>query len=207
MFNHQAEERIVIPAQQLVTNNQASSSNGASLYDFVLPQDVNISFSPTLRTPVHSYINQSPPPALPPMTPLASIPTDEILGFHTTPPASSVPPQFAHLLTNFSKPEQVDLRNFLVECLSSDWLRLKQLEPTFLPKQSILLRFLSRPTPASNFRCLFDGCSKGFDRRDRAVGHIRTHLEHKPFLCDGQCEIVGWCVHFSLLYLAHYNLL
>lgn len=199
MFNSQVKEQIVIPAQQLFTNNQASSSIGASLHEFVL-QDLNINFSPTLRTPVDNYVNhmhQPPPQALPPITPLASIPTNEIPDFPTAPSASSpaVPPQLIHLLAKFSKPEQVDLHRFLVECLSSEWLRLKQLEPTFLPKQSVLLRFLSRPSPASSFRCLFDGCAKKFDRRDRAIGHIRTHLEHKPFLCDGRCKIVGWCVH------------
>jgi hypothetical protein len=198
MFSSQAEERIVIPVQQAVINNPPYLSNCTSLHDFSLLPDLNITISSILRTPAYNYVNP-PSSAPPPMTPLASISTDETPDVHPTPPASSpaVPPQLAHLLDNFSKPEQEDLRSLLVDCLSSDWLRCQEPEPTFRPKQSVLLRFLSHPTPRSNFRCLFDGCMKKFDRRDRAVGHIRTHLEHKPFLCDGQCKIVGWYVHLS----------
>jgi len=33
---------------------------------------------------------------------------------------------------------------------------------------------------------------KTFDRVERAVDHIRSHLGHRPFVCDGGCGAQGW---------------
>lgn len=33
---------------------------------------------------------------------------------------------------------------------------------------------------------------KTFDRVERAVDHIRSHLGHRPFVCIGDCGVQGW---------------
>lgn len=33
---------------------------------------------------------------------------------------------------------------------------------------------------------------KTFDRVERAVDHIRSHLGHRPFVCNGDCGTQGW---------------
>jgi len=33
---------------------------------------------------------------------------------------------------------------------------------------------------------------KTFDRVERAVDHIRSHLGHRPFVCNGECGAQGW---------------
>ena len=37
---------------------------------------------------------------------------------------------------------------------------------------------------------------KTFDRVERAVDHIRSHLGHRPFVCNGECGAQGWYVVF-----------
>ncbi len=41
-------------------------------------------------------------------------------------------------------------------------------------------------------------CRKTFLRLDRAITHVRNHLEHKPFVCGGypSCKQEGWCVRW-----------
>jgi hypothetical protein len=118
--------------------------------------------------------------------------------------ASPVP-----LLECFRKPEQIRLRKLLDRCMASSWLHNHEVEPEVtmvgLKKRSILLEFTSRSGKAAPFSCAFDKCEKKFDRKDRAIIHIRfRHLNHKPFPCGGYCGDGQWFVYyisFPLIFL------
>jgi hypothetical protein len=113
------------------------------------------------------------------------------------------------LLDCFKKPEQIRLRRLLDRCMASSWLRNHEVEPEAamvgLKKRSILLEFTSRSGKAAPFSCAFDKCGKTFDRKDRAIIHIRfRHLNHKPFPCGGYCGDGQWfvyCISFPLIFL------
>jgi hypothetical protein len=109
----------------------------------------------------------------------------------------------------FGKPEQIRLRKLLDRCMGSSWLHNHEVEPEVttvgLKKRSILLEFTSRSGKAAPFSCAFDKCGKKFDRKDRAIIHIRfRHLNHKPFPCGGYCGDGQWfvyCISFPLIFL------
>jgi hypothetical protein len=92
----------------------------------------------------------------------------------------------------FQKPEQIRLRSLLNSIRSSQWYLLNQLEPISADNQSILSQFTHTPARGARIQCLFDGCTKNFDRMDRAVGHVRVHIGLQPFPCPGGCRIIGW---------------
>jgi hypothetical protein len=97
-------------------------------------------------------------------------------------------PQHCYILrNNFLSPDQARQRALLQQCLQSQWLNSEELEPNEAPRRSILLGFLAQNTPKATFQCEFDGCGKIFNRQDRALGHIRMHLCHRPYACNFQC--------------------
>jgi hypothetical protein len=60
--------------------------------------------------------------------------------------------------------------------------------------RSIYTVFLDEDKESNQWRCLFGGdnnvCKKAekrFERVERAIEHIRSHLGHRPFACDGTC--------------------
>lgn len=60
--------------------------------------------------------------------------------------------------------------------------------------RSIYTVFLREDKENNQWRCLFGGknnaCKKAgkrFERVERAIEHIRSHLGHRPFACDGTC--------------------
>jgi hypothetical protein len=98
------------------------------------------------------------------------------------------------LANNFRELGQAKERDLLIEILHSEWFTEKTEEPRPMGR-SILADFLHRPDPQSSLKCRFDGCTKTFDRQDRAVAHIRQHhLDIKPYACEGACGKRGWYV-------------
>ncbi|CCA73426.1 hypothetical protein PIIN_07380 [Serendipita indica DSM 11827] len=87
-------------------------------------------------------------------------------------------------------------------CISSQWLRNHEHEPRDGCGRSIFLLFLA-PTGAGAFqKCLFHGCHGIYGRQDRALAHIRSHFEHRPFACLGECGDVNCLERFySAAYL------
>jgi hypothetical protein len=87
----------------------------------------------------------------------------------------------------------------LVDCFRhSPYVAEHYLEPTDYRRRSIFLELL-RETPDSphHFACIVprsDGtpCGKTFNRADRGLTHIRTHLDHRPFYCRGRCNNKNW---------------
>jgi hypothetical protein len=93
-----------------------------------------------------------------------------------------------------------DLPDLWRSFLNSDWLRNNVQEPK-ISGHSVLRQMLVQPpdpTDASVWICgvpIPNGiCGKTFRRPDRAVTHIRRHLNHRPYPCDGGCGVPTWCV-------------
>ncbi|PVF92894.1 hypothetical protein CPB86DRAFT_145922 [Serendipita vermifera] len=102
------------------------------------------------------------------------------------------------LETSFQRPDQQHLRGMLESIQGAPWLVAQQKEPNdSTTKRSVYLAFLSTKgdgkassgVNGNNYRCLFDGCNKSFDRQDCAIGHIRMHVGHLPFQCNAQCGV------------------
>jgi hypothetical protein len=100
------------------------------------------------------------------------------------------PAENTNLTTAFTKPDQVALRSLLDDILASNWLNTHAPEPKDEKNRSLLLGFLAHEgAGGGTYRCLFDGCNKLLDRQDRALGHIRMHVHHRPFGCNGVCGV------------------
>ena len=61
-----------------------------------------------------------------------------------------------------------------------------------------LLQF-TRREDQSTFHCLFwnggvNPCGKSFNRKDRAIDHVWSHLGYRPYACRGGCGIIDWFV-------------
>jgi hypothetical protein len=95
----------------------------------------------------------------------------------------------ANLTTAFRQPEQFHLRALLDSILTSPWLATHGVEPKDEKNRSILLGFLAHESTGGTYRCLFEGCNKSLDRQDRALGHIRMHVGHRPHACGGICGV------------------
>jgi len=94
---------------------------------------------------------------------------------------------FQKLDMYFLDPGQNDLRILLNRILASSWFQKNEKEPEHDMKRSILSPFLQRSERGNSYKCRFDFCSKSFDRQDRALGHVRMHIGHRPFQCGGRC--------------------
>ena len=80
----------------------------------------------------------------------------------------------------------------------STYVMDNRLEPTDHRRRSLFLQLL-RETPnlPHHYECIVprsDGitCGKTFNRSDRALTHIRTHFNHRPYPCHGQCSKKNW---------------
>jgi hypothetical protein len=92
----------------------------------------------------------------------------------------------------FTGQHQQYQRRSLDAILASDWLVKNEMEPVY-GNRSVLCDLLSaQDQNDGTLQCLFDGCTKHFDRLDRALAHIRVHLGHQPFSCEGSCRIPNW---------------
>lgn len=91
----------------------------------------------------------------------------------------------------FPYDHQAHLRRALFYVLNSNWKRNNDREPT----DEVLLQFTTRN--GKLYQCAFhkaEGrCVKEFDRKDRVLDHIRTHIDLQPFCC----REAGWYVPLS----------
>ena len=118
-------------------------------------------------------------PSAPPSTPYHSHPMP-------TPPLSST-----LLRECFPLPHHAQLRDSLS--------RVVQIidENNDIPPDD-LLQF-TRREDQSTFQCLFwnggiNPCKKSFNRKDRAIDHVWSHLGYRPYACRGGCGIIDWFV-------------
>ena len=82
----------------------------------------------------------------------------------------------------------------------SDWFKNQELEP-YMPHngKSILTQWLDEVDEGIVCCAPLDSeeswCGYGpFKRLDRAVAHVRKHLDFRPFHCGGDCGQAGWYV-------------
>jgi hypothetical protein len=118
---------------------------------------------------------------------------------NSTSPTHYSPPCFSPIPTAAPTIDiSAQQKEWIASIRSSPWFRNNQSEPEDSPGQSIFLRFLGRASESGTYVCLFRGCGKvcnrTFDRRDRALGHVRQHLNHRPFWCGGRCFNANWYV-------------
>jgi hypothetical protein len=92
-----------------------------------------------------------------------------------------------HVSATYSQEQHHDLRH---TCVRSEG---HFQEPASREGESNLHSFLEliRRSPAE-YRCLFDDCGRSIKRQDRALGHIRMHLGHRPYSCNGKCGNELW---------------
>lgn len=83
-----------------------------------------------------------------------------------------------------------------------DWFMKQQHEPG-MPNngKSILLQWLIEVEEGTKWECRvpldveLSWCNhRPFGRVDRAIAHVRKHLDFKPFACEGRCENGEWYV-------------
>ena len=90
----------------------------------------------------------------------------------------------------FPHDNQAALRRALYYVINSPWKRNNDREPT----DEALLQFTTRN--GKLYQCGFwkpEGrCIKEFDRKDRVLDHIRTHIDLQPFVCRES----GWYALF-----------
>jgi len=118
-------------------------------------------------------------------------------------PVVLILPHAPPILENQNKPEdswRADLKSWK-EYHESDWFKDQVIEPD-LPHngKSILVRWLKEVGEGKGWTCCvpLDGegnrCIRPFGRPDRALAHVREHLDLKPFPCKGTCRTKGWYV-------------
>lgn len=84
------------------------------------------------------------------------------------------------------------------ELLEQPWLHNGESDPLDeRTGQSVLSVWIHNPEPRV-YICqvpLEDSgtyCGTKYQRQDRALTHVRTHLNYKPFICRGRCGMKDW---------------
>jgi hypothetical protein len=155
-------------------------------------------------TPPYQQQQQTLPGGLP-LGAVAPTTSPQLVPFPSQRPHQSQPPpppraatnsirRHPLLANNFRELGQAKERDLLIQVLHSEWYAGNEEEPQDMGR-SILMGFMHRKNPQTLLSCTFDGCTRSFDRQDRAVAHVRQfHLTHKPFACGGACGKGPWYV-------------
>ena len=124
------------------------------------------------------------------LPPSIAPPVSSSTTFHSHP--ISAPPLTSSLLSEcFPLAHHAQLRDLLSRVVQAID------ENNDLPPDD-LLQFTRREDP-STFHCLFwnggvHPCGKTFNRKDRAIDHVWSHLGYRPYACRGGCGIIDWFV-------------
>ncbi|KIM32038.1 hypothetical protein M408DRAFT_21202 [Serendipita vermifera MAFF 305830] len=82
--------------------------------------------------------------------------------------------------------DHLNLRRTLTAILASPW----KIQNAFEPRHSTLMDFLRCDIDTKRWSCCFwvDGtpCNCSFSKKDQAKNHIRFHINHQPFSCQGR---------------------
>ena len=118
-------------------------------------------------------------------------------------------PQQHTVPSQYTIHERWEIDSAMFEALKKeDWYTNNEVEPDCAWNgKSILTQWLNEVEKegSKHLECCVplvdvDGaiywCRKIFPRLDRAIAHVRNHLEHKPFVCGGypNCKQEGWYV-------------
>lgn len=72
------------------------------------------------------------------------------------------------------------------EIYVSEWLQNDEEEPKTPLGHSVLLNFVIRGSRVQ-YTCTLSSCGASFGRLERALGHVRLHMNHKPYVCNHSC--------------------
>lgn len=93
---------------------------------------------------------------------------------------------------------EIDHRDWGAQ-LQETWYVDQVEEPENHVGKSILVRWLDPldSKEENGWRCCvpLEGetwCTEKIDRIDRAIVHVRVHLDHKPYSCEGRCNKENW---------------
>jgi len=81
-----------------------------------------------------------------------------------------------------------------------DWCKNQVIEPFMDNGKSVLVRWLDEAGENKGWTCCVPldpeakWCIHPFRRLDRALAHIREHLDFKPYPCEGKCRNEEWYV-------------
>jgi hypothetical protein len=179
------------PSPRPITPTPDDMPSSKAFFDFMDSPVVTPPLSPLSSSP--SYSSKPSSAHLQSQTPTTQCnrPADDDLDALFAKLILNTPPlaEGTNLTTAFTQPDQVGLRSLLDSILTSPWLIKNDPEPKDEKNRSILLEFLAHETTGGTYRCLFDGCHKSMDRQDRSLGHIRMHVGHRPFGCNGLCGV------------------
>jgi hypothetical protein len=104
-------------------------------------------------------------------------------------------------------PKQPALRELALHLLGQRWMLHDESEPELDKRHQVTQKALQGiKTPGSRFAAFFDPsqthrcrwyvdgkrCEHETRRKDRAIGHSRSHFQYKPFQCKGLCGKKGW---------------
>jgi hypothetical protein len=104
-------------------------------------------------------------------------------------------------------PKQPTLRELALHLLGQLWMLHDEPEPELDKRHQVTQRALQGiKNPGSRFAAFFDPsqthrcrwyvdgkrCGHESPRKDRAIGHSRSHFQYKPFQCKGKCGKRGW---------------
>jgi hypothetical protein len=85
----------------------------------------------------------------------------------------------------YPHPDQEGLRQILELILSQPWWYHNKFEPDHA------LDVLIWKDEQGTLNCTI--CLRRYTRADRAIGHIRKHLDHRPYVCNGEkCRTLRW---------------
>ena len=96
---------------------------------------------------------------------------------------------------------EIDRKNWKLNT-ELDWFKKQEIEPLYpFNGKSILTQWLKEVNEGIGWVCSVPldseqrWCDHGpFNRLDRAVAHVRKHLNLRPFRCGGECGWVEWYV-------------
>jgi hypothetical protein len=174
--------------------NGPISSNSVS--PFFVPLDFNSQYQTPSSSAQHGplYPNQAgPSDAIPfhALSPLHSPSTTSDSQLFVTAPNAVNELAHRHELARKCFPNQdmesVDLKNRLLVVLNSTWFNENTLEP------ENELRTFIRAVEPNRFQCTAWNCTKQLPKSSRLIDHFRTHINHRPYKCDG-CAKANWYV-------------
>ena len=127
------------------------------------------------------HLAYSNPGSYPPTSPLVS-PSSVISDVDVEPPRHGE--DFIQESFPRDDSEHEGLRAALTEVMNADWKRHHIKEPD----EDLLLQFQQYDRTEGRWNCRFskDGrlCDRSTSKKDHAKGHIRWHIDHRPFFCE-----------------------
>lgn len=177
---------------------------------------------PTLPSPTHSGFSAIPDTPFSSFSPDIMVSSSSYHGSHASVRSRSSRGRGQRvsrndLLLEYSfkgqNPLETTRRGILDRIMKKDWYLNNDREPECgtsdddvtlglmgIGTRSVFTAFLDEHSKGQ-WKCAFGSAKhpckrnmrkKTFDRVERAVDHIRSHLGHRPFVCDGDCGAQGW---------------